>query len=114
MVRRVLYPSLTTHPDHDLAARLLSGFGGVLSFEVVGGEEQACRVIDGVKRFKRAASLGGVSSLITWPAGVTHVGLSEAERQAAGVTSGLLRLALGVEPAEELYADLMDALERSI
>ncbi|MGM0578529.1 MAG: trans-sulfuration enzyme family protein [Myxococcota bacterium] len=109
-VVRVHHPGLPSHPDHVLAGRLLDGAGGVLSFEVEGGAEAASRVADALGRFRIAASLGGVRSLVSWPAGVSHVGLSEAERASSGVSAGLLRLALGTEPVEGLWADLEQAL----
>ena len=109
-VERVHYPSLPDHPDHALAHRVMSGFGGVLSFEVSGGAPEAARVINATERVAKAASLGGVSTLITWPAGVTHVGLTEAEQRVSGVGAGLLRLAVGVEPVEEIWTDLSRAL----
>lgn len=109
-VAQVHYPSLPHHPDHDLAPRLMTGFGGVLSFEVLGGARAAADVINATQRITRAASLGGVSTLITWPAGVTHVGLSDADRDISGVAGGLLRLAVGVEDVESLWADLDQAL----
>jgi cystathionine beta-lyase/cystathionine gamma-synthase len=109
-VMRVHYPSLPTHPDYDLAPRIMTGFGGVLSFELKGGARAAANVVDATQRITRAASLGGVSTLITWPAGVTHVGLSEAERDTSGVADGLLRLAVGIEEIDVLWDDLAQSL----
>ena len=113
-VTRVHYPSLEDHPDYALAPRLMTGFGGVLSFEVAGGAASAAAVINATQHITRAASLGGVSTLITWPAGVTHVGLSDAERDVSGVSGGLLRLAVGVEELELLWDDLAQALRAAL
>jgi methionine-gamma-lyase len=107
-VLQVHHPSLPDHPDHALASRLLKAGGGVLSFEVAGS---AGAVIDRLQCFKIAPSLGGPHSLVTWPSGVTHAGLSSAERQAAGLSDGLLRLALGLEDVDVLWADLVQALQ---
>ena len=107
----VHHPSRPDHPDHARAAAMFRDglCGGVLSFEVADAAAAAA-VIDRVQRFEIAASLGGVTSLITWPAGVTHVQLNPAERAEAGISDGLLRLAVGVEDAEGLWADLAGAL----
>ncbi len=105
-VTRVHYPSLPTHPDHATAKRLLTGYGAVVSFEV----HDAQSVADRLQHFEHAPSLGGVRSLVSWPAGVSHVGLSEADRAASGVPETLLRLALGVEPIAILRDDLDQAL----
>ena len=112
-VTQVHYPSLPSHPDFDLATRLMSGFGGVLSFEVEGGYQAAATLINATEHIARAASLGGVSSLITWPAGVTHVGLNDEERERSGVAGGLLRLAVGIEDVETIWADLTQAIGRA-
>lgn len=111
-VRRVHHPSMLTHPDHDRARTLFrDGFcGGVLAFEVRDAAV-AGAVMDRVERFAIGASLGGVESLITWPAGVTHVQLSPQERDEAGIADGLLRLALGIEDVELLWSDLEQALD---
>ena len=109
-VTRVHHPGLPDHPDHALAARLLEGAGGVLSFEVAGGAPAAARVSDGLRRWTQAPSLGGVQSLVSWPAGVSHVGLSAEERAVSGVADGLLRLAVGIEAVDELWEDLACAL----
>ena len=111
-VSRVHYPTLADHPDFATAQRVLpDGAGGVLSFELAGGWDAAARVADGLSCFANAPSLGGVRSLVTWPAGVSHVGLSAAEREAAGVADGLLRLALGIEPLDVLWGDLRSVLD---
>ena len=109
-VERVHHPGLPDHPDHALAAALLEGAGGVLSFEVQGGAAAAGRVADRLQAWALAPSLGGVRSLVSLPAGVSHVGLSAEARAATGVADGLLRLAVGIEPVDALWADLAQAL----
>lgn len=109
-VRRVHHPALASHPDHALAKELLAGVGGVFSFELAGGAEAAARVADGLEIFANAPSLGGVRSVVSWPAGVSHVGLSEEDRARTGIGEGLVRLALGIEPVDALWADLKRVL----
>ena len=113
LVEAVHHPSLPGHPDAALVrATHREGFGGgVLSFEVSTGAE-AAEVVDGCRHILIAASLGGVHTLITWPAGVTHANVPEAEQRAAGVSPGLLRLAVGLEDVELLWSDLTEALSR--
>lgn len=106
-VLRVHHPSLPEHPDHALAQRLLDGVGGVLSFEIAGS---AAALSDRLRRFRIAPSLGGPHSLVTWPSAVTHAGLSAQEQADAGLGGGLVRLALGLEDTDVLWADLTQAL----
>ncbi len=110
-VQAVHHPSLPGHPDHGVCERLhRDGLGGgVLSFEVDSALD-AARMVDRLEHIAVAPSLGGVHSLITWPAGVTHANVSEQEQRKAGILPGLLRLAVGVEDVAELRADLDQAL----
>jgi methionine-gamma-lyase len=109
-VTAVHYPGLESHPQHELATRQMpGGYGGVLSFEVA-GYESSDRVIRTVKRFALAASLGGVHSLITHPAAMLSGMLTPEQLEQAGVKPGLIRLAIGLEPAGELIEDLTSAL----
>ncbi|MEZ4268860.1 MAG: PLP-dependent transferase [Myxococcota bacterium] len=110
-VAKTHHPCLPDHPDFSLAKELLRSGGAVLSFEMAGGYDAAAKVADQLEIFAQGPSLGGVRSLVSWPAGVSHRAMSEAERQAAGVSGGLLRLAVGVEPLESLWNDLRQALE---
>jgi cystathionine beta-lyase/cystathionine gamma-synthase len=112
-VRRVNYPGLPDHPGHDLAKRQMSGFGGMLSFEVDGSQEETMAVARSCRIFKTAASLGGVESLISYPVRLSHMGMSEAEWQTAGITPQLLRVSVGLEDAEDLVEDLDQALART-
>ena len=111
-IDRVIYPGLTNHRDHERAASLFSGFGGVLSFEVAGGVDAADRLIAELKLPMFAPSLGGVETLITRPVLTTHSGLTPAECEAAGITDALVRIACGVEAAEDLREDFDQALSR--
>ena len=111
-VARVLYPGLSSHAGHALAARQQSGFGAIITIEIEGGIPGVKRFIDGLRFFSLAESLGGVESLLAHPASMTHASMDEASRRAAGLTDGLLRLSVGIEALEDLEADLDDALRR--
>lgn len=112
-VLAVYYPGLTTHPRHDVAARQQDGYGGMVSFEVDGGADAVRRLVDGLRCFSLAESLGGVESLVDHPETMTHLAMSPEARERAGVTSGLLRLSVGIEHVDDLIADLRDGLERA-
>jgi O-succinylhomoserine sulfhydrylase len=105
-VERVYHPGLESHPQHALANRQQQGFGGIVSFEVRGGKEAAWRVIDASRVFSITANLGDTKSTITHPATTTHGRLSAEQRQAAGISDGLIRLAVGLESVDDLRADL--------
>jgi cystathionine beta-lyase/cystathionine gamma-synthase len=113
-VRRVYYPGLPSHPQHALAERqMVGGFGGMLSFEVHGGVEAAREVARQTRLFTLAESLGGVESLIELPALMTHASLPAERRADIGIDEGLIRLSVGIEEAEDLIADLDQALTMS-
>ncbi len=109
-VTRVFYPGLPSHPDHDIARRQMSGFGGMVCFEVA-DYAAACRVFDRLGVVQRAASLGGVESLCSLPVLTSQYGFSEEQLVAAGVTGGMIRLSVGLEHADDLIADLDQALQ---
>ena len=111
-VRRVWYPGLASHPDHEIARRLMKGFGGVVSFELESDLEGTGRFIDALQIPYIGPSLGGVESIVEQPALMSHFTLNEEERAALGIRGELVRYALGVEDAEDLIADLAQALER--
>ncbi|RMD78825.1 MAG: O-succinylhomoserine sulfhydrylase [Gammaproteobacteria bacterium] len=112
-VLRVHHPGLPSHPQHALAMAQQGGLGGgIVSFELAGGREAAWRLIDAVRLFSVTANLGDAKSTITHPASTTHARLSPEERAAAGITEGLVRIAVGLEDPEDLRADLAAALER--
>lgn len=111
LVRRVHYPGLESHPQHDLAARQQSGFGGVLSFELAGDLADAKRFLESLRTFTLAVSLGGVESLVELPAGMTHEPIPVVEREAQGITDSLVRMSVGVEDIDDLIADLARGFE---
>ena len=108
LVKRVYYPGLPSHPQHELAARQMRGFGGMVSIEL-GDTAVARKVAEGTKVFSLAESLGGVESLIGHPASMTHASVPLAMRQEMGLTDSLVRLSCGIEEADDLIADLDQA-----
>jgi cystathionine gamma-synthase len=111
-VERVYYPGLPSHPEHDIAVRQMRGFGGVVSFEVYGDLETASRLVDACKIPRIAPSFGGVESLIEQPARMSYYELTTEERLRVGIKDSLVRYAVGVEDADDLIADLAQALEQ--
>ena len=109
-VRRVHYPGLRSHPQHALARRQMSGFGGIVSVELEGGLRPARAFLKRLKVFSLAESLGGVESLVDHPASMTHASVPRAERERHGVTDGLLRLSCGIEDPADLADDVRAAL----
>ncbi|MHB8140934.1 MAG: cystathionine gamma-synthase [Vulcanimicrobiaceae bacterium] len=109
-VAQVHYPGLPSHPQHDLAKRQMSGFGGMLSFTLHGPESRALDFAGRLRYFSLAESLGGVESLICHPARMTHGSIPKAERERRGITDGLLRLSVGIEDCEDLLEDLETTL----
>jgi cystathionine beta-lyase/cystathionine gamma-synthase len=109
-IARVNHPGLESHPRHKLAASFLSGFGGMLSFEVKGGLEAAAAFLERVTIPIKAPSLGSVESLITQPARTSHVGLPTEERRKLGISDSLIRLSIGIEDPDDLTQDLGRAL----
>ncbi len=112
-VRRVFFPGLATHPQHALAARQQRGFGAMLSFELDGGEAVIRALLDGLRCFSLAESLGGVESLIAHPATMTHAAMTPEARRRAGIADGLLRVSVGIEDGDDLCRDLAAGLERA-
>lgn len=109
-VERVNYPGLPDHPGHDIARKQMKDFGAMLSFEVRGGYESGKKVMNAVKIFARAASLGDTRSLIVHSASTSHQAVPRDRRLAAGITDGLVRLSVGIEAAGDLIHDLDRAL----
>jgi len=109
-VERVFYPGLPSHPQHELAKRQMSAFGGMITVGLKGGLEQTRRMLENCKVFALAESLGGVESLIEHPAIMTHATIPKAQREALGITDCLIRLSVGVEDLEDLKEDLDNAL----
>jgi cystathionine beta-lyase/cystathionine gamma-synthase len=108
-IERVYYPGLPSHPQHALAARQMSGFGGMISFDV-GDTDYARRIVERVRIFKLAESLGGVESLIGHPASQTHASVPRDLRMGMGLTDSLVRLSVGIEDVEDLIEDLEQAM----
>jgi cystathionine gamma-lyase/cystathionine beta-lyase/cystathionine gamma-lyase/homocysteine desulfhydrase len=108
-VEKVYYPGLTSHPQHELAKKQQSGFGGMVAFET-GSLENAARVLDNVKLCTLGESLGGVETLISHPASMTHASVPEDSRAKLGITDGLVRISVGIEDVEDIIADLDQAL----
>jgi cystathionine beta-lyase/cystathionine gamma-synthase len=109
-VRAVNYPGLSTHPQHELAVRQMRAFGGLLSFELAEGAAAAQRFCETVRVVQLASSLGGPETLVTVPAQTTHVGLDPDDQQAAGIGPGLVRVSVGLEHLDDLWADVTAAL----
>ena len=108
--KKVHYPGLASHPDHELAKSHLDGFGGMLALELSGGGKAADRFIRKLKLCTHAASLGGVDSLISEPRYSSHAHLSSEERAKIGIPDGFLRFSIGIEDPDDLIADLTQAL----
>lgn len=111
-VERVYYPGLPDHPHHELAKRQMTGFGGMLAFDVKGGRPEAETVMTGTKLFAMAESLGGVESLVEYPETMSHASISLEARRAAGITEKTLRVSIGIEHPEDLVADMQQALAK--
>ena len=112
-VERVYYPGLATHDGHELAKQQQRGFGGMVSFEISGGEAAVRAFVENLRYFSLAESLGGVESLVCHPASMTHAPVSEERKAAAGVTPQLIRLSIGLESTADLVADLSAALSNA-
>ena len=112
-VSKVYFPGLPLHPGHAVAARQQKGFGAMLSLELEGGEEAVRAFVEGLRYFTLAESLGGVESLVAYPATMTHAAMTPEARAKAGISDGLLRLSVGIEATDDLLADLAAALSRA-
>ena len=110
-VEKVIYPGLESHPQHELAKRQMSGFGGMISVVLSGGYEAAVSMLKAVRVFSCAESLGGVESLIEHPVSMTHGAVPAAQRAAIGLHDGLVRLSVGIEHIDDLREDLVQALD---
>jgi len=108
-VQQVHYPGLRSHPQHELAKRQMCGFGGLISFEL-GTRDKAAALLNHVRLMALAESLGGVETLISHPATMTHASVPPERRQQIGITEGLVRVSAGIEDVEDLKEDLDQAL----
>jgi cystathionine gamma-lyase len=111
-VKRVAYPGLASHPQHDIAREQMRRFGGMITFTLDGGLDASRRFLSGMEVFTLAESLGGVESLIEHPAIMTHASIPAADRQARGIDDGLIRVSVGIESVDDLRADLAAAFAR--
>ena len=112
-VERVIYPGLASHPQHEVARKQMSGFGGIITFSLKGNLENARRFLESLRVFSLAESLGGVESLVDHPAIMTHASLPAETRKALGISDTLVRLSIGIECLEDLKKDLDQALQAS-
>ncbi|WP_255191738.1 cystathionine gamma-synthase [Natronobeatus ordinarius] len=113
-VSKVYYPGLESHPGHEIAARQMDDFGGMLSFELDASLEEASEVVSTTDIFTLAESLGGVESLIEQPAPMTHAAIPREERLEAGLTDGLIRVSVGIEHVDDLIGDLEAAIDAAL
>jgi cystathionine gamma-lyase len=111
-VKRVIYPGLKSHPQYNLACRQMTGFGGMLSFELEGDLNTAKKFVESTRYFALAESLGGVESLIELPALMTHASVPEKERQQIGLADTLIRISVGIEHVDDLLEDLENAFKK--
>ncbi len=111
-VSRVNYPGLASHPQHELARRQMSGYGGMLSFELKGGVEEGRRLMNALKLCSLGVSLGSVDTLVEHPASMTHAVMPKEMRERLGIRDGLVRISVGIEDEEDIVADLEQGLER--
>lgn len=112
-VSQVTYPGLPSHPSHHIAKQQMSGFSGMISFELTGGIPAGKTVMNSVKLAKLAESLGAVETMITHPATMTHADVPKEDREARGLTDGLVRISVGIENPEDILADLEQALDKA-
>ncbi len=105
-VKKVIYPGLKNHPQHELVKKQMSGFGGMLSFEIIGTLKEAKTFLENLKIFSLAESLGGVESLVEHPASMTHISISKEEREKVGITDSLIRVSVGIENVTDLIEDI--------
>jgi O-succinylhomoserine sulfhydrylase len=112
-VERVYYPGLESHPQHELASAQMNGYGGIVSFDVVGGKEAGWRVVDATQMISITANLGDTKTTITHPATTTHGRLTPEERAAAGIGDGLIRISVGLESVHDIKADLERGLDQA-
>jgi cystathionine gamma-synthase len=110
-VERVYYPGLRSHEGHEIARQQQTGFGGMLSFTIAGGDVAVRAFVESLQFFSLAESLGGVESLVCHPASMTHAPLTEAALREAGIRQNLVRLSVGLECSDDLIADVINALD---
>ena len=114
LVNKVYYPGLPDHPGHDIAKKQMSGFGGMVSFELKGSLEDAIAFLEHLRLIAVAESLGAVESLIEHPASMTHASVPKEEREKIGLSDTLIRLSVGIEDVDDIIVDLSQALKASV
>jgi cystathionine gamma-lyase len=112
-IQKVVYPGLVSHPQHQLARKQMTGFGGMIIFLLKGGLGSCQRFLKNVSIFAAAEGLGGVESMVEHPASMTHVSVPKEERERMGITDSLIRVSVGIEDVEDLITDLSNALEHA-
>ena len=110
LVESVIYPGLSSHPGHDIAKSQMTAFGGILSIDMKGGLDKVRSMLTKLDLFTLAESLGGVTSLIEHPGIMTHASIPTEQREALGISDGLLRLSIGIEHVDDLLSDLLQAI----
>jgi methionine-gamma-lyase len=110
-VKSVFYPGLKTHPEHEVAKKQMSGYGGMLSFEIAGSKEQAMKFTQSIRVGYLAGSLGGIETLVSQPSTLTHTQLSEEDRKRTGISDTLIRVSVGIEDIDDIIEDFKLALE---
>jgi cystathionine beta-lyase/cystathionine gamma-synthase len=110
-ISKVHYPGLSSHPDHALAKKLLDGFGGLMSIELAGGAQAADKFIRRLRMITHASSLGGCDTLVIEPRFTSHAHMTSAERAKIGIPDGFLRMSIGIENADDIIADIAQALQ---
>jgi O-succinylhomoserine sulfhydrylase len=110
-IRLVKYPFLASHPQYEIAVKQMSSGGGIVTFDLKGGIEAGRRFLDKLQMLSMTNNLGDSRSIASHPASTTHSKLSEAERQAVGITPGLIRISVGLEHPDDILADILQALE---
>jgi O-succinylhomoserine sulfhydrylase len=110
-INKVFYPFLPSHPQYELAKEQMRQGGGIVTFEIKGGIEKAIKFIDGIQMLSLSSNLGDSRSIVTHPANTTHSKLQESERQAVGITPGLIRISVGLEHIDDIIEDVKQALE---
>jgi cystathionine beta-lyase/cystathionine gamma-synthase len=111
-VSRVYYPGLEEDPGHEVAKRQMSGFGGIVAIDLAGGEPDVEKLFDSFQLIRTAPSLGGVETLVSYPLYSSHVEFSEEQLRLAGVSAATVRFAIGIEAADDIIADIQQALEK--
>jgi O-succinylhomoserine sulfhydrylase len=112
-ISKVIYPFLASHPQYEIAKKQMKNGGGLVAFEIKAGLEAGKKFLDGLEMLSLTANLGDARSIASHPASTTHAKLTEQERLATGITPGLIRISVGLEYADDIVADIVQALDKS-